>query len=246
MIRPTIRKSTLVAALVAAVACSGGGGDAGRRDPLARLTERMGGAERLARLRSLGFDATLVLDFRDTETVAHVEQEIVFPDAVRTETEVEGETTVVATDGARAWKRTAEGVVEADADEARGMVDDARRLLAYALSQAGEPGFRASPAGTSEVEGEACDEIQLTASGVSSTVCVAADGRPLRQSYDDDIAQLGGRGHIDVVFSDHRNVDGILFPYRETMLFDGRPFARATYRYVRADPTLHPARFRPD
>lgn len=243
MLRPT---AVLLA--LAAAACSGGPreSDGSAPAPLDRLVERAGGSSRLASLRALAYEATLTMEVGGSETVSRVSQEIVFPDSIRTEIASDGATTVAATDGRRAWKREEGGVVEIDAEEARRMVDDAQRFVPWALSRLGTAGFGAESAGSSEVEGEACDEIRLAARGVVSTICVAADGRPLRQTYEEEVPLLGGRGRIDVVFSDHRTVSGVLFPFRETFLFEGRPFARASYRSVRIDPRIEPSRFRPE
>lgn len=116
--------------------------------------------------------------------------------------------------------------------------EDMSHDLLYIARSAGTDAIEAVFVERDEVGGGACDELALTLTGYASRLCVADDGKVLRQSYAgrDPMTQTPGR--VSIVFSDYREIDGRHVPHRAEASFEGRPSMTIEVRSVDFDPEI--------
>ena len=92
--------------------------------------------------------------------------------------------------------------------------------------------------GSDEVEGTSCDVVAVTFRGTESRLCIAADGKVLKQSYRGNHPMQRVPGTMEILFSDYREVDGRMLPFKEVLHFDGEELAVTTYDKIVVDPEL--------
>jgi hypothetical protein len=92
--------------------------------------------------------------------------------------------------------------------------------------------------GSDEVEGASCDVVAVTFRGTESRLCVAEDGKVLKQSYRGNHPMQRVPGTMELLFSDYREVDGRMLPFKEVLHFEGEKLAETTYEEVLIDPEI--------
>jgi predicted Zn-dependent peptidase len=107
----------------------------------------------------------------------------------------------------------------------------------FLVTSAGEDAIESVFAGSAEVDGTACDRIQVTYLEATSTLCVDPDGRVLQQTYDGNNPLTQAPGTITSTFSDFRDVDGVPVAFKVVQEFDGEPFLDATVQAFELNPT---------
>ncbi len=117
------------------------------------------------------------------------------------------------------------------------------RDLLVLVSRAGERELRIWSDGSSEVDGTSCRIIGVAYRGVDSRLCLDDQGRVLTQSYDGRNPTDGSPGRVVIRFSDYRLVDGVLFPFRQQVSFDGVQLVELTVASLEINPTLDPSLF---
>ena len=118
---------------------------------------------------------------------------------------------------------------------------DAFHELPYLARVAGDVDSVA--AGTETVDGTPCDLIAVTWQGSESRLCVAKDGKVLKQSYAGKNPMTGAPGRIEVTYADWRDVSGHLLPFKQTVTIDGEALATVTVESIEVNPSLEPSLF---
>ncbi len=121
--------------------------------------------------------------------------------------------------------------------------EDLRRDLFYVALRAAGGGVEAIAAGSGHVEGTPCDEIEITVEQSRSRLCVAADGRVLRQSFQGRHPLQGSPGTVEIFFGDYRDVDGHRVPFEQRLHFDGQEVLRLSVTGLEFDPPIAPDTF---
>jgi predicted Zn-dependent peptidase len=132
---------------------------------------------------------------------------------------------------------------EMPADQVERQLADLNRNLLYLARYSEAEGLEAVAAGVGEVDGAACDWVQVTLEGTSSRLCVDADGLVTRQTYQSVHPFTGAPGNFEVTYSDYREVNGFLVPHRQVTTIDGDEFATLTRESVEINPTVDPVLF---
>jgi len=103
--------------------------------------------------------------------------------------------------------------------------EDLNRDLVILAGAQGRPDFEAVAAGSAEVDGTACDVAAVSLAGTESRLCIAADGKVLKQTYQGQHPMQRTPGKMEIVFSDYRDVGGRMLPHKQVMTFEGQPLA---------------------
>jgi hypothetical protein len=215
------------------------GASAGK-EILARVVRAVGGADPKA-VTSLRTKQTLALSVGGMALSLKQTEVRAFPDRFRqtTETPMGAQTVVLAGDSGTATGPQGSQALPPEAvSEAK---KEAFHDLSFLARVAGE--VDAVAAGTDTVDGTACDQIAVTWQGSESRLCVAKDGKVLKQSYAGKNPMTGAPGRIEVVYGDWRDVAGHLLPFKQTVTIDGEALATVTVESIEVNPTLEPALF---
>jgi zinc protease len=216
------------------------GSAAAGKEVLARLVKTVGGSDPqgLTSMRAVQTIALtaggMAISVKQTEVKA-------FPDRMRQtmQTPMGEQTVVLAGDAGAAMGPGGTQVLPPD------KVAEAKREAFHDLSflarVAGD--VEAVAAGSETVGGTSCDVLSVTYQGSESRLCVAQDGKVLKQSFAGDNPMSGAPGRIEVTYADWRDVSGRQLPFKQTITFDGEPLATVTVEAIEVNPALDPALF---
>ena len=200
-----------------------------------RAVEAIGGAERLAAVASFRRAGEAVLTTPQGPMQAQLEEINVYPDRQRQQMQLPFGTMVTVVTGDGGFMVTPQGVQDLPdsrlADSRRSM----RRQLLALLRARGGDGFAAVALGAGEVAGHAVENVQVTLAGEVIQLAVASDdGRVLAMTYRG--SGFGGApGEVRQVFSDFREVSGLMLPHRTDATFDGEPYISITASEIEID-----------
>jgi hypothetical protein len=155
-----------------------------------------------------------------------------FPDRMRqtTQTPMGEQTVVLAGDAGVAL--TPAGPQPLPAEKVAEAKKEAFHDLSFLARVAGD--VEAVAAGSDTVEGSGCDLISVTWQGSESRLCVAQDGKVLKQSYAGENPMTGTPGRLEVTYGDWRDVGGRQLPFKQTITIDGQPWPRSRWRRSRS------------
>lgn len=168
---------------------------------------------------------------------------LVFPDRVRqTMVTPMGEQLIVV-DGAEGFMAMGGQVRPLPASMVENQQAELKRDLRVLVRYHEAPELEAVAGGEDDVEGRACTVLAVTYQGVSSQLCVAADGTVLRQTYAGTNPLTRAPGQVELRFSDYRPVDGRQVPHRQVMRVDGEEVMSSTLESWQVNPPVDPALF---
>ena len=192
-------------------------------------------------LSSVAMDATITLSIGGQQMALGQEMVIAFPDRIRQvfKTPMGEQTMIVNGDqGAVMAGGQRQPIPAADIAEEK---TDLNRSLQVLVSSA--DAVEAVAAGSGNADGEACDLILVSLNEVESTLCVAADGRVLQQSYQGNHPMQGTPGELLVNFTDYREANGFFVPFSQVMTFDGQQLATLEISSFSANESVDDASF---
>ena len=131
-------------------------------------------------------------------------------------------------------------------DEARKQFEEQmNRDLLMILKFRDDPGFRPVALGRMEVGGLTVELVSVRCRGVCSTLGIDPDtGRLLTLSYPGKHPRTGAPGEFVTVFSDFRDVNGVMFPFARRVSLDGEPSSSFASESVEIDAPVDDAVFR--
>jgi len=195
------------------------------REVAARMTEALGGADRIAALRSVRSSADVSISTPGGELTAQASTVYGVPDRMRTELAMFGQTQirVVSPDGV--WRTQQGAVVDLEGDDAKETRQDAERAMFFLAWAASRDDWLLQDRGVEEGR----HLVQVTGpSGGSFTAYVDEEsGLPVRAEYDGPHPMTGQAAHFVEEFSDFRSVDGVRRPHRIVTIVDDEPFLDA-------------------
>jgi len=122
-------------------------------------------------------------------------------------------------------------------------LSDLNRQLLFLVNGLGDEGLEAVAAGSEDVDGAPCEIVAVTFGGSESRLWVAADGTVAKQVYQGKHPMRGTPGTIEVRFSDYREQDGRMIPYKQTMLFEGEELGSMEVDTIAINPELEAGTF---
>ena len=258
-LRTTLLRAAVCAALLPALALPAGAQPPGEEASpsakslakgkrlVARAVEAMGGAARIDAVKSLQQAGPIVLKMGEGKMNIPTRVIIVYPDRMRVEVvTIAGRIVrVLSPDGS--FVSSPAGTRPVPDEVRRQFEEQINRDLLMLLKFRDDPGFRPVAMGRKEVEGFNVELVSVRSQGVESTLGIDPDtGRPLTLSYPGKHPRTGALGEFVTVFSDFRDVNGVMFPFARRVSLDGEPSSSLSSESVEIDAPVDDAVFRPD
>ena len=168
-----------------------------------------------------------------------------YPDAVRSERSFEmgGRSVTIVTllAGGEAWNSPSDAprLMPVNPVSIPGMQQQMRRLIVPVLRTRHAPGTKVAALPATTVDGVRLDRVRLVRDGLDVTLNIDPASGRVHSTTAIDRGTDGAFGEVVVLFGDYREIDGVLVPYSERGLFDGR--AEATLGRVLQSAVVNPA-----
>jgi predicted Zn-dependent peptidase len=207
----------------------------------AALLARMRGAltgDAPDRLESFRMVDKMVVSMQGQSLALEQDFTMVLPDKIYVSLKMPmGEQTMMVSEG-RGYQTMGPQSRDMPAEQVDDELADLGRNLLYIARYGGPSEVEAIAGGSAEVDGTACRWVEVSYEVTSSRLCIAADGRVLAQTYQSTHPFTGAPGNFEVVYSDYREVDGFLVPFRQTTSIDGEAFATTTRESAEINPEI--------
>jgi len=193
--------------------------------------------ERMARKLSNGVEAavesiqssqTMVLNMGGQKMSMSQEVAVVLPDKVRQSMKTPMGEMVTVINGGQGVMLQGGTPSPLPPEMAERALKQLGRDLLILSSNVGDPELQAVAGGTDEVDGTACDIVEVTFKGSESRLCINGDGTVLKQSFQGKHPMQGTPGTITLLFSDYVEQAGRMLPRISSMNFEGEEFATVT------------------
>ncbi len=254
--KTTLLRATVCLALLPALASPAGAQAPGEASPsrkslakgkrlVARAVKAMGGAARIDAVKSLQQAGPIVLKMGEGEMEIPTRLILVYPDRMLVDvvTIVGRIVRVLSPD--ESFVTSPQGTKPMTDEVRRQFEEQMNRDLLMLLKFRDDPGFRPVALGRVEVGGLTVELVSVHSRGVGSTLGIDPDtGRPVTLSYPGKHPKTGAPGEFVTVFSDFRDVNGVMFPFARRVSLDGEPSSSFASESVEIDAPVDDAIFR--
>jgi hypothetical protein len=117
------------------------------------------------------------------------------------------------------------------------------RELMVLLNNRDNPELETLAGGADTVDGTSCQIVLVSFMGSESRLCVADDGKVLRQTYQGKHPMQQTPGMIAVRFEDYSDVEGYMIAHKRVMTFEGQPLATVTLNSIDLNAQIDPSVF---
>lgn len=229
------------AAAAPAAAAPAGDPQAGRR-VVGRAAVAMGG-KGYASVKAIRQAAKVTLTMQGQAIPLSKAETIVFPDRMRQLVTTPMGEQVLVVDGKSAFA-AAMGQVRDMPEMAEEAAKEFGRDLRFIVRYADDPSLVASATGKEDVDGQACDVVDVTFRGTTSRLWVDASGRVIQQSFDGENPLTKVPGKIVVRYSDYKHLVSREVPHRQIVSVDGTEVVNSTLEEFEVDPTVDESIFK--
>jgi hypothetical protein len=197
---------------------------------VAKAIEARGGAANLARFKAMTakFNGTMYSD--DSETKFSGTQQEIAPEKVRMDASMrigcEEVSTKVVFDGTKGWRSLNGNVVEMTKEEADHLREDRYVSWVAGLRGLSAKGIKLAPLGKATVAGKPAVGIRVSCEGHPdvSLYFDKATGLIAKRVCQRKDTDTGAAITEEVLYSDFKNVSGLMIPCRMTVNRDGKPY----------------------
>jgi hypothetical protein len=180
-----------------------------------KMVESMGGAAKVNSVKTVALKATLPIKGPEGDVTANITEVAAYPDRVRQDVQTPmGDMVMVVSPEAAFITAPQIGTRDMPASMKSDMADEMKRDLLFIVQHASDGEVTIAPAGLEKVGSAQAQALDVNSQGAALRLYIdPASGRVLRSRYTTN----GPSGPMEVVadFSDWRNVDGVMFPFRE-------------------------------
>ncbi|MDB4324806.1 insulinase family protein, partial [bacterium] len=162
------------------------------------------------------------------------------PDKIRTTIKTPMGDQIMVAKGDEGYASAGGQVREMPAASLRENLDRNLLVLAY---YADNSELEAVAGGSEDVDGTSCTNVEVTYSGLDSRLCIAEDGKVLKQAYQGTHPLQGTPGLIEIYFSKYTEQDGRVIPFAQEMHFEGEKLVVLNLQSIDLNPDLDPALF---
>ncbi|MDP1572545.1 MAG: pitrilysin family protein [Vicinamibacterales bacterium] len=213
-------------------------GDARARELLRRAIEAHGGLDALTAVKGFIADADTVLATPDGEMPATTRTYVEYPDHVRVDATIGDVQLSQVYAAGRGWLRDPGGVRDAPAEMLAEFKASVRRDLIALLAAAGAGTYDASLLPDEGFQGRVLRVVSLSADGQPPLRLFldGATGRLVKLAY--DVHAAGRTFTAEERYDDFRPVDGVVLPFKASVLRDGLVVVARTITNLQLNPTF--------
>lgn len=210
-----------------------------------------GGAERVDGLRTLVVESTMTrAPESGRETTIRQRSYVAFPDRFRREAILEQMTVASAVGPAGAFVISPLGILPLPEEERAAMVRGFARTPLSLLRNRESEAFSAAVAGEGELDGQHVEYLEIVYDGDSHRLALDPKTGQVQEirfaTQRQEAAETGSEaGEVVIRYDDHREVDGLVYPFRSTMTSAGEPTVTRTVDSLQVDMELDPQLFEP-
>ena len=209
---------------------------------LERAVDAAGGAERLASLEALRSRSTTQMSGPMGQMELSATGLRVYPGKAREEVQTPMGQMVMVTTPDAAFMITPRGeapMPPSRAEESRkGLWHEPVALLRAFVGRDQRDGFSAVAAGSAEVEGTPVERVEVEVEGTVTTLAIDPEtGRVLALTYQGTGPQ-GSPGQVRSVYSDFREVEGLVYPFSTVSTFEGERMSAVTVESLEVNPEI--------
>jgi len=164
--------------------------------------------------------------------------EMVFPDRIRRTMLMDGDEQAIVINGGTGFLASGTLSLPLPGDRLSESVKQLGRDLLLLATSTENPDLRATLVGAGEHDGQACQLIDVSLGSVRSRLCLDGEGKALSQSFASRHPMSNAPGTIEILFSDHRDAEGVYYPFRQVLTFDGEEMVTVTVQSLEINPAL--------
>lgn len=209
---------------------------------MAKVVEGMGGAAKVASVKSLRSTGTNIVETPQGEMQIKAEGTVVFPDKVRTVLNTPmGPMTMVYTP-ASAFMSMSGQTRDMPPSQRGELANSIKRDPLNIAQHANDPKYSFAVVGTEKIGDTAATVVNINANGTPITWYVDPQtGRVLRENY----SAVGPTGPVEVSidYSDWKNIDGIILPMAKVTNQNGKRVSTERIEGLQINPEIDPKAF---
>ena len=218
-------------------------GEAKGKELIAKAVEGIGGAERLDALKTYRSEMAAEATTPQGAMNMKAKATIALPDRMRWEVMLPFGSMVQVLNGEKSFGQSPQGTGPLPAAQRAQLEKNLRRLAPVLLQHRGAESFKAVATGAGEVDGTKVEMVHVELEGDTNTVGIDPEtGRILSISYRGQ-SFTGAPGELKQVFSDFRDVDGLMLPFASVTTFNGEPMLTGTVESTEVDVALEDSAF---
>lgn len=208
----------------------------GASELLARFAARTRG--QVAELKSIR-QLTTVSTRMGTQSVTMDQRvEMVFPDRIRRTILMDGNEQAIVINAGTGFMASGELSLPLPGDRLSESVKQLGRNLLVLAASIDSPDLRTTLIGADERDGRACRLIDVSLRAVRSRLCLDDEGTVLSQAFRSRHPMSNDPGTVEILFSDYRETDGVYYPFRQELTFDGNEMVTVTIQSLEINPDL--------
>ena len=217
-------------------------GEAKGRELIARAVDGVGGDAAVAAVSSMRVVSTMNVESPQGSMQLKTDSVVALPDRLRMEMTLPFGTMVQVLGPEGAFAQSPRGTQPLPDSQRAQMESGMVRLPVAMLQLRDSEGFKAVAVGSEELDGETIDLVQVEANGHVNTFGIDADGKIRTISYRGN-SFTGAPGQIRQVYSDFRDVEGLLLPFASESTFEGEVMMTGTNESVEINVEVDDASF---
>ena len=209
---------------------------------MAATAAKLGG-ETLAKTKAIRSSSTLAVNFGGQSMALSQSVVEVFPDKAHVvlKTPMGDQTVVLNGDqgfmiAAGQTRPMPSAMLE---DQKKNLARDLQHLLRYADA----PDLQAVAGGEETIDGAVCRVLAVSYKGADSRLWIGTEDKVVKQSYQGQHPMTRAPGTMEIFFSDYREIEGMLVPHKEVMLFNGDELATITLESFEVNPEIDDSLF---
>ncbi len=213
------------------------------RELIARAVGSIGGAERLAALKTLRTEAAMEATTPQGSMAIQLKATVALPDRLRQEMTLPFGTMVQVLNGDSSFAQSPQGSQPLNESQRQQLSQAIRRLPPVLLGLRDAAGFSAVATGAGEVDGTNVEMVHVELDGDTNTLGIDPQtGQILSIAYR-GTNFMGAPGEVEQHYSDFREVDGLMLPFASSTTFNGEPMLTGTVESTEVDVEVEDSEF---
>ena len=208
-----------------------------------KIVASLGGAEKIDGVKNLRITTQMTMSTGRGDMQVRATSLFIPPDRIRQEMVTQMGTMTMVVTPAEAFMNTPRGIQPLPDSRRAELVKSMSREPLLLFQKRADPGFSAMYSGTEEIASAKADVVAVALQGETVRFSVeTATGRVLRVSYK-GTGPGGVPGERTSIYSDYRDVSGVMLPWKTEILFNGEPAGSVIVEDLAVNVTVDDAAF---